>query len=55
MAERTTRRRAGLKHIRRLRTRRGWLITIAVSGAILAVKLTLGLAALALVLHLLAH
>jgi len=37
------------------RTRRGWLITIAVSGAILAVKLTLGLAALALVLHLLAH
>jgi hypothetical protein len=45
----------GLKHIRRPRTRRGWLITIAIGGAILALKLTLGLAALALVLHLLAH
>jgi hypothetical protein len=55
MAERTTRRWPGLTHIRRPRTRRGWLITIAVSGAILALKLTLGLAALALVVHLLAH
>jgi hypothetical protein len=55
MAERTTRRWPGLKHIRRPRTRRGWLITIAVSGAILALKLTLGLAALAWVVHLLAH
>jgi hypothetical protein len=55
MAGRTTRRWPGLKHIRRPRTRRGWLITIAVSGAILALKLTLGLAALALVVHLLAH
>jgi hypothetical protein len=55
MAERTTRCWPGLKHIRRPRTRRGWLITIAVSGAILALKLTLGLAALALVVHLLAH
>ena len=54
MAERT-RRWAGLHHIRRPRTRRGWLITIAVSGAMLALKLTLGLAALALVVHLLAH
>jgi hypothetical protein len=45
----------GLRHIRRPRTRRGWLITIAVSGAILALKLTLGLAALALVVHLLTH
>jgi hypothetical protein len=55
MAERTTGRWPGLKHIRRPRTRRGWLITIAVGGAILALKLTLGLAALALVAHLLAH
>jgi hypothetical protein len=55
MAERTTRRWLGLKHIRRPRTRRGWLITIAVSGAILALKLILGLAALALVVHLLTH
>jgi hypothetical protein len=51
----TTRRWPGLHHIRRPRTRRGWLITIAVSGAILALKLTVGLAALALIVHLLAH
>ncbi len=44
-----------LKRIRRPRTRRGWLITIAVGGAILALKLTVGLAALALVVHLLKH
>ena len=55
MAERTTRRWPGLKYIRRPRTRRGWLITIAVSGTILALKLTFGLAAFALVVHLLAH
>jgi len=55
MAERTTRHWPGFKHIRRPRTRRGWLIAIAVSGAILALKLTLGLAAFALVVHLLAH
>jgi hypothetical protein len=55
MAERTTGRWSGLKHIRRPRTRRGWLITIAVGGAVLALKLTLGLAALALIVHLLAH
>jgi hypothetical protein len=55
VTERTTGRWAGHKHIRRPRTRRGWLITIAASGAILALKLTLGLAALALVMHLLAH
>jgi hypothetical protein len=55
MDERTTRRRPGLKHIRRPRTRRGWLITIAASGAILALKLALGLSVLALVVHLLAH
>jgi hypothetical protein len=36
VTERTTRRWPGLKHIRRPRTRRGWLITIAASGAILA-------------------
>ena len=53
--QRTARRWHGLKHIRRPRTRRGWLIAIAVGGAILALKLTLGLAALALVVHLLAH
>jgi hypothetical protein len=55
MTERTARRWPGLKHIRRPRTRRGWLITIAASGAILALKLTLGLGVLALVVHLLAH
>jgi hypothetical protein len=55
MAERTTRRWPGLKHIRRPRTRRGWLITIAVSGAILAVKLIVGLGVLALIVHLLTH
>jgi hypothetical protein len=52
---RTTRRWPGLRHIRRPRTRRGWLITIAASGAILALKLTLGLGVLALVVHLLTH
>ena len=55
VTERTPRRWPGLKHIRRPRTRRGWLITIAASGAILAVKLTLGLGVLALVVHLLTH
>jgi hypothetical protein len=55
MAERTTKRWPGLKHIRRPRTRRDWLITIAVSGAILALKLTLGLGVVALVVHLLTH
>ena len=55
MTQRTARRWPGLKHIRRPRTRRGWLIAIAASGAVLALKLTLGLAALALVVHLLAH
>ena len=55
MAERTTRRWPGLKHIRRPRTRRGWLITIAASGAILALKLTLGFGVLVLVVHLLTH
>jgi hypothetical protein len=52
---RTIRRWAGLKRIRRPRTRRGWLITIAASGAILALKLALGLGVLALVVHLLTH
>lgn len=55
MTERTTRRWPGLKHIRRPRTRRGWLIAIAASGAIIALKLALGLGALALVMHLLTH
>jgi len=55
MAKRTTRRRPGLKHIRRPTTRREWLITVAVSGAILALKFTLGLGVLALVVHLLTH
>jgi hypothetical protein len=55
VTERTTTRWPGLKHIRRPRTRRGWLITIAVSGAVLALKLTLGLGVLALVVHLLTH
>ena len=55
MTERTARRWPGLRHIRRPRTRRGWLITIGASGAILALKLTLGLGVLALIVHLLAH
>lgn len=55
VTERTARRWPGLKHIRRPRTRRGWLITIAVGDAILALKLTLGLSVLALVVHLLTH
>ena len=55
MTERTTRRWPGRKHIRRPRTRRGWLIAIAAGGAILALKLALGLGVLALVAHLLAH
>ena len=55
MTERTTRRWPGLKHIRRPRTRRGWLITIAASGAILALKLILGLGLLTLIAHLLTH
>jgi hypothetical protein len=50
-----TRHRPGLKHIRRPRTRRGWLIAIAAGGAILALKLALGLGVLALVVHLLSH
>jgi hypothetical protein len=55
VTERTTGRWPGLKHIRRPRTRRGWLITIAGGGAILVLKLTLGLGVLALVVHLLTH
>jgi hypothetical protein len=55
MAQRTTRRWPGRKRIRRPRTRRDWLITIAVGGAILALKLTLGIGVLALVVHLLTH
>jgi hypothetical protein len=55
MTERTTRRWPGRKHIRRPRTRRGWLITIAAGVAVLALKLTLGLGVLALLVHLLTH
>jgi hypothetical protein len=55
VTKRTARRWPGLKHIRRPRTRRGWLITIAASAAILALKLTLGLGVLALIVHLLTH
>jgi hypothetical protein len=44
VTERTIMRWPGLKHIRRPRTRPGWLIAIAASGAILALKLTPGLA-----------
>jgi len=36
-------------------SRRSWLITIAAGGAILALKLALGLGVLALVVHLLTH
>ena len=55
LTERKTRRWPGLTHIRRPRTRRGWLIIIAAAGAILALKVVLGLGLLVLVVHLLAH
>jgi hypothetical protein len=55
VTERPARRWPGLRRIRRPRTRRGWLITIAAGGAILALKLALGLGILALVVHLLTH
>jgi hypothetical protein len=55
VTERTTKRWPGLKHIRRPRTRRGWLITIVAGGAILALKLILGLGVLAVMVHLLTH
>jgi len=55
LTERGGRRWPGLKLIRRPRTRRGWLITIAAGGAILALKLALGLGVLALLVHLLTH
>ena len=55
MSERSPRRWPGLKRIPRPRTWRGWLITIAAGGAILVLKIILGLGALALVVHLLAN
>jgi hypothetical protein len=55
MAERTTRRWPGRRYLRRPTTRRGWLVTITVGGALLALKLTLGLGILVLVVHLLTH
>ena len=55
MTERNTRRWPGRKHIRRPRTLRGWLITIAATGVILALKIILGLGVLALIVHLLTH
>jgi hypothetical protein len=55
VTERTNRRWPGLRRIRRPRTRRGWLITVAASAAIIALKLTLGLGVLAVVVHLLTH
>jgi hypothetical protein len=55
MAERTTRQWPGGRHVRRPTTWRGWVATIAVGGAILVLKLTLGLGVLALFVHLLRH
>jgi hypothetical protein len=55
MTERTTWHWPGLRRIRRPKTRRGWLIAIAAGGAILALKLTVGVGVLALVVHLLTH
>jgi hypothetical protein len=40
VTEGTTRRWPGLQHIRRPKTRRGWLITIAASGVIVVLKIT---------------
>ena len=37
------------------RTRRGWLITVAVAGAALAVKLTIGVGVVLLLLRYLLH
>jgi hypothetical protein len=39
----------------RPRTRRGWLITVALAGAALAVKLIIGLGLVLLLLHHLPH
>jgi hypothetical protein len=55
MAERTTGHWPGRRYVRRPTTWRGWVVTIAVGGAILALKLTLGLGVLALIVHLLRH
>lgn len=55
MTERTSRRRPGQWRIRRPATRRGWLISIAVGGAILVVKLIVGLSVLEAIVHVLRH
>ena len=53
---RMTRRLAGrwprpVRSLRRPRTRRGWLITVALAGVALAVKLTIGLGLVLVLLH----
>jgi hypothetical protein len=52
---RTTRRVPGRTFLRRPRSRRDWLITIAAGGALVALKLTIGLSVLLAVIHLLAR
>jgi hypothetical protein len=51
--ERTTKRGPGRKHLHRPRSRRDWLITVVFGGALLALKLTLGLGLLVALIHLL--
>lgn len=44
-----------VRQLWRPRTRRGWLVTVALVGAALAVKLTIGLALILLLLRHLPH
>lgn len=55
MSMRTAKRGPRRKFLRRAQSRRDWLITITVGGAVLALKLTLGLSLLVTVIHLLTH
>ena len=55
MIERTTKRRSVRTYLRRPRSRRDWLVTIATGGALLALKLTIGLGILVAVIHLFTH
>lgn len=55
MNKRTAKRGPRRKFLRRPKSRRDWLITITVGGAVLALKLTLGLGILVTVIHLLTH
>jgi hypothetical protein len=45
----------GRTYLRRPRSRRDWLITIAVGGVLVVLKVTVGLGILLAVIHLLKH